>query len=437
MTRATTLTTGALLGLTLLAPTGAGAAGETCQGRPATIVGTPGAARRRHRGRGRDRDRRRGSGSSALGGDDLICVTGAQRLPRRRRRTVTCGGRRRRRPGRGDDPRLGHPGTPRPRRATATSVPSGSTRTRSGRRRPPLGAADVEVDTVAGHLGRRDGLLRHRVGCANSDVVEIGAGTLQWTGFMTAAGRASGGTASALRTTARSGDALDRRGPRDRRHRDVQRDLQRVRRAGVRHDRRQGHREVPRHRRHRLVQRRGRDTYDRIVDMRGGSDFYASTASATGGAGTTGAPAATCCCWPRRARTSTPTWPTAGSWHARAGGPSGARSATSRAWSSREEREGPGVAARRGDRRHRLPRGRPCRRRVRTASASRPSSSAGTTRPAASRRGFVDGGPGNDVLRARRGATASSAGRARDIADGRQRSRHLPGREADGCEVRR
>ncbi|GAB3014132.1 hypothetical protein GCM10011376_08460 [Nocardioides flavus (ex Wang et al. 2016)] len=80
MLRSATLTTTALLGLTLLAPTGATAAGETCQGQPATIVGTPGAFVLTGT-EGRDVIVTNGSLQvDALGGDDLLCVTvrGAQ-----------------------------------------------------------------------------------------------------------------------------------------------------------------------------------------------------------------------------------------------------------------------------------------------------------------------------------------------------------------------
>lgn len=69
----------ALIGAALLAPvTAATAVGETCQGRPATIVGpAPGGLRGIDGTEGPDVIVMNGSGSVlALGGDDLICVTG-------------------------------------------------------------------------------------------------------------------------------------------------------------------------------------------------------------------------------------------------------------------------------------------------------------------------------------------------------------------------
>lgn len=75
MLRTTTLSAAALLGLTLLAPSSAQAVGETCQGLPATIVGTPGQPLTGTEGpdvvvtNGASRTR-------TLGGDDVICITG-------------------------------------------------------------------------------------------------------------------------------------------------------------------------------------------------------------------------------------------------------------------------------------------------------------------------------------------------------------------------
>jgi hypothetical protein len=78
MNRSTTLTAAALLGLTLLAPaTSSAAATATCQGVPATIVGSA----TQPELRGTDGPDVIVTNDSALvlalGGDDLICVTGA------------------------------------------------------------------------------------------------------------------------------------------------------------------------------------------------------------------------------------------------------------------------------------------------------------------------------------------------------------------------
>ena len=72
MFRTTALTTGVLLGLTLLAPTSAGAAGETCRGEAATLVGSPRTSDLRGTD-GRDVIVTNGAGAThALGGNDLI-----------------------------------------------------------------------------------------------------------------------------------------------------------------------------------------------------------------------------------------------------------------------------------------------------------------------------------------------------------------------------
>lgn len=76
MRRTTTLTVTSLLGLALLTPTTATAAGETCRGEAATIVGTT--AQRLVGTEGRDVIVTNGASRlDALGGDDLICITGA------------------------------------------------------------------------------------------------------------------------------------------------------------------------------------------------------------------------------------------------------------------------------------------------------------------------------------------------------------------------
>ena len=77
--RTTTLTAAGLLGLTLLAPTSAAtAAGETCRGEAATIVGTSG--RDIIGTDGRDVVVTNRSGEvDTLGGDDLVCITGPNR----------------------------------------------------------------------------------------------------------------------------------------------------------------------------------------------------------------------------------------------------------------------------------------------------------------------------------------------------------------------
>lgn len=85
MRRTTSLTLAALAGLVpsavVLAPTSA--AGQTCRGEAATIVGTPGSGRALEGTEGRDVVVTNGSGADVLtlGGDDLVCVTGTARRP--------------------------------------------------------------------------------------------------------------------------------------------------------------------------------------------------------------------------------------------------------------------------------------------------------------------------------------------------------------------
>ena len=74
--RRTTLSAAALLGLTLLVPTGAGAAGETCQGRAATLIGQPEQVELVGTEQPDVIVTNGAYNVEALGGDDLICATG-------------------------------------------------------------------------------------------------------------------------------------------------------------------------------------------------------------------------------------------------------------------------------------------------------------------------------------------------------------------------
>lgn len=80
MRRTTSLTAAGLLGLALLAPAyAAGAAGETCQGRAATVVGS---GHRVEGTEGPDVIVTNGAQTVfALGGDDLVCVSGPRTSP--------------------------------------------------------------------------------------------------------------------------------------------------------------------------------------------------------------------------------------------------------------------------------------------------------------------------------------------------------------------
>ena len=76
MIRTTALPTAVLLGVALLAPTSAYAAGETCRGVRRDARRRTAVRGHRHRGAGRRRDRTLRPTSARCGGDDLVCVTG-------------------------------------------------------------------------------------------------------------------------------------------------------------------------------------------------------------------------------------------------------------------------------------------------------------------------------------------------------------------------
>lgn len=79
MHRSTPLTAAVLLGLTMLNPSGAIAAGEACRGEAATLVGSK-SVRTLNGTPGRDVVATQGAETiNTYAGDDLICVTGAAR----------------------------------------------------------------------------------------------------------------------------------------------------------------------------------------------------------------------------------------------------------------------------------------------------------------------------------------------------------------------
>ena len=270
MFRTTTLSAAALLGLALLTPTSAGAAGETCQGQPATTVGTAGQVIEGSEGA----DVIVTDGASrviARGGDDLICVTGDASAVAEESRTVVVAA------GAGDD----RVEATTPGWGTVTQLDSGAD--------SYVGASGADQEIRTGELLSADSAadtVRVTSGIAtvysgapsqpNPDVVEIDGGMVQWTGFMTSAGRLAGGRTSTLRTTARSGDAM----------------IDAVRRTAVTETSSATWSGFDAHEFATFaykgtVRFRGtdgvewlsvdaRDTYDRIVDMRGGNDFYAS-----------------------------------------------------------------------------------------------------------------------------------------------------------------
>lgn len=173
MRRTTALTVTTLLGLALLSPTHAGAAGETCRGEAATIVGAPGT--RLVGTEGRDVVVTNGSAHLETGaGDDLICVTG---------RELDDGGTVvYLHAGAGDDV---VDGTGRPTLGVAGSLGAGSDRfdggpgpdrlTTGGYAASDAPYLDSEVDVV--HTGGGDDHVSSGVDeTDNADVVDTGAG---------------------------------------------------------------------------------------------------------------------------------------------------------------------------------------------------------------------------------------------------------------------
>lgn len=244
MHRSTTILLTSLLAAAMLQPTAADAAGETCQGLPATLVGTPGG--RLVGTEGPDVLVTNGATVvDALGGDDVVCATGD---PGARMLTWL---------GAGADSYLGTSESEQEVRTSFFTDP------------------DVADDTVRVTSGLAT-VYSGTDGLPNGDVVEIDAGTVQWTGLMTAEGRLTGGPVSTLRTVVRRGDAMINA---------VQRTVV-TERSSARYTGFTSHefatfafKGVLRYRgtneaEHLSVE--ARDTYDRIVDLRGGADSYAS-----------------------------------------------------------------------------------------------------------------------------------------------------------------
>ena len=177
----------ALLGLTLLTPPGAAAVGETCQGRPATVVGAPG-TKRLMGTEGPDVVVTAGARATrTLGGDDLVCVTGGPG-------SVETGD--------GDDVVDATSGTGAwvvlgagaDRFAGSSAVDS----VISGGSYPHV---DVEADVVdTGPAGEQDDVVESgAVGLPNPDQVTMGLGTLEWDGLATSTSVVDGGGSSRLR----------------------------------------------------------------------------------------------------------------------------------------------------------------------------------------------------------------------------------------------
>ena len=176
--RNTSLTAAALLSAALLAPAGtATAAGETCQGQAATIVGTPGSQIIGTEGA----DVIVTNGATrvdALGGDDVVCATGQEGVTYLPSVTVILGT--------GGD--------------TFTSSSSGQHYVYAGTE----DGADTESDVI------RDGgnglVFSGVVGQPNADVIDLAFGELVWGGIQTAPGAVSMGSGGILGVRSARGD---------------------------------------------------------------------------------------------------------------------------------------------------------------------------------------------------------------------------------------
>ena len=174
--RNTSLTAVALLGAALLAPMGAAtAAGETCQGRAATIVGTPGAQIVGTEGadvivtNGETR-------VDALGGDDLVCATIED--------------------GVGYNPVFAILGAGAD---TFTASDGGSHTIVAG----TADGTDTEADVIRiGSGSVRSGM----VGQPNADIIDLAFGEVSWSGIQTAPGAVTVGTDGTLSIRSANGD---------------------------------------------------------------------------------------------------------------------------------------------------------------------------------------------------------------------------------------
>ena len=205
MLRTTTISAAALLGLTLLAPPTAHAVGETCRGEAATLVGSPQTIRITGT-EGRDVIVTNGSSMvDALGGDDLVCVTGfgAQVFA-----------------GDGDDlvdattlgelgvqARLGS-GNDRFEGGPGADVVWGGT---EGTSSVPL--VDIERDVIGTGPPASSGIPRDTVysgqrGASNEDEIRIQRGVLIWAGIPTATTVVVGGADSILGLDGAAGGSI-------------------------------------------------------------------------------------------------------------------------------------------------------------------------------------------------------------------------------------
>ena len=160
--RIISLTAVALLGAALLAPVGtAAAAGETCQGQAATIVGTPGGQITGTEGADvivtNDANR-----VDALGGDDLVCATGERGY----HHSVTAI------LGAGADTFI-------PTERSGSTIYAGT-----------VDGTDTEADVI--RVGFAGPVISGMPGQLNADIIDLGVqGEVRWSGIQTAPGTVS------------------------------------------------------------------------------------------------------------------------------------------------------------------------------------------------------------------------------------------------------
>ncbi|RYB93770.1 calcium-binding protein [Nocardioides oleivorans] len=207
MRRTTSLTAATLLGLALLAPTTtASAAGETCRGEAATIVGGPRVAIVGTEGRdvvvtNRSQD------VKTLGGDDLVCITGPDQRSGYRPVAIDTGD--------GNDVVDGTaaPDWPADGLLGAGSDTfyggAGTDYLEAGARDGDFLPIDADHDVLVGG-GGRDSLRSGQSGVPNTDVVDLGGGDdyLTYNGIPSAGGSVAGGAGADTLALPTSGHTL-------------------------------------------------------------------------------------------------------------------------------------------------------------------------------------------------------------------------------------
>lgn len=210
MRRTTPLTAAGLLGLALLAPTTgvgpASAAGETCRGEAASIVGVPG--RDIVGTEGRDVIvTNRSQGVQALGGDDLICITGPDQRSGYRPVEIDAGA--------GDDVVDGTAAVDWPMSgslgpgADTLHGGGGSEYVHTGSRSADYSHVDTDHDVVLGG-GGADIVTSGQAGATNTDVIDLGSGGdhLSYAGTATAGSTVIGGQGDDVLSVSTAAHAL-------------------------------------------------------------------------------------------------------------------------------------------------------------------------------------------------------------------------------------